>query len=96
MYLDYFVNDLPGWTKSGFCSRAAILYEKALDNVSKKLSRTAVRLRGDDEGNRPRPPCVFPTKGARRNTAMGLFFYFVMFVLTCGFGWWARGEKPNN
>ena len=29
-------------------------------------------------------------------TTMGLFFYFIMFVLACGFGWWARGEKPNN
>jgi hypothetical protein len=46
-----------GWgggnVKSGFCSRAAILYEKALDNVFKELSRTAVRLRGDDGRSAP-------------------------------------------
>jgi hypothetical protein len=29
-------------------------------------------------------------------TAMGLFFYVVMFVAACGFGWWTRGGKSGN
>jgi len=26
---------------------------------------------------------------------MGLFFYFVMFVVACGFGWYARGGEKS-
>jgi hypothetical protein len=32
-----------------------------------------------------------------RSSAMGLFFYFVMFVVTCFFGWWVKSttrERP--
>jgi hypothetical protein len=24
-------------------------------------------------------------------STMGLFFYFVMFLLACAFGWWVKG-----
>jgi hypothetical protein len=27
--------------------------------------------------------------------AMGLAFYFFLFVLACGFGWWVKGEKSR-
>jgi hypothetical protein len=26
---------------------------------------------------------------------MGLFFYFVMFLVACGFGWWAKNSGEN-
>jgi len=27
---------------------------------------------------------------------MGLFFYLVMFVVACGFGWWAKGSQKSG
>jgi hypothetical protein len=27
---------------------------------------------------------------------MGLFVYLVMFIVACGFGWWAKGSGKSN
>jgi len=27
---------------------------------------------------------------------MNLFFYLVLFIVTCGFGWWARGSQQDR
>jgi len=27
---------------------------------------------------------------------MSLFFYLVLFIVTCGFGWWARGSQQDR
>jgi len=27
---------------------------------------------------------------------MSLFFYLVLFIVTCGFGWWVRGSQQDR
>jgi len=27
---------------------------------------------------------------------MGLAFYFVMFIVACGFGWWTKGSDRSR
>lgn len=31
-----------------------------------------------------------------RGAAMGFVFYIVMFIVACGFGWWAKGAEKSR